>query len=116
MRMSVVPEQARRMIARNLNRVMQDLHVHAGIHCASLPGLGRKIVDVGNSENVTRGSTNDGSHRPTVECEGIPAIFIHCVQRKGYNVILRSYLRRVRQKNSLGVTQSCEKYLRSDKE
>src|SRR6266478_8492447 len=70
---------------------MQVRHIHAGIHRTSLPGLGRKIVDVGNSENVTRGSTNDGSHRPTVECEGIPAIFIHCVKRKGYNVILRSY-------------------------
>src|SRR5260370_21845794 len=102
--MSVIPEQTRRMIARNLNRVVQNLaghgqhskHVilrgvrrdgepmkmqtrqlHAGLHRTSLLGLGRKIVDVRDSENVTGGSTHHRSHLPAVESEGIPAIFIH---------------------------------------
>src|SRR5437868_8940795 len=101
MRMSVVPESARRMVPRNLNRVLQNLtghgqhaqdvilrrirrngepvkmqvrHVHAGIHRASFRRLGRKVVDVSDFENVPRGSTNYRSYVPTVKSEGIPAI------------------------------------------
>src|SRR2546422_416993 len=143
MGMSVIPEQARRMITRNLDRVAQNLArhgqhsdhlilrgvrrdgepmkmqvrlVHTGTHRTGLPGVGRKIVDVGDSENVARGSTDYGSHPPTVESEGIPAIFIHCMQRKGYHVILRSHLWRLRQRNRLGAAQSREKYLRTDEQ
>src|SRR5258707_160669 len=109
MRMSVVPEQARGMIARNLNRVVQNLarhgqhsehvilrgvrrdsepmkmqvsHVHAGIHRTSFRGLGRKIVDVVDSENVPWGSTDHRGHSRTIESEGISPILIHRVQRK----------------------------------
>src|SRR5437667_414929 len=141
MRMGVIPKQARWMIARNLDRVMQDLprrgqhakdvvlrrvrrdgeamkmqvrHVHAGIHRASFRRLGRKVVDVSDFENVPRGSTNYRSYVPTVKSEGIPAILVHCMQREYYNVILRSHLRWFRQRNSLGATQSCEKYLRTE--
>src|SRR4030081_1202129 len=101
MGMSVIPEQAGRMIARNLNRIAQNLaghgqhsdhvvlrgirrdgesmkmqirHVHAGIHRTSLRGLGRKIVDVRNSENVTGESTDHRSYLPPIESEGIPTI------------------------------------------
>jgi len=141
MGMSVVPEQAGWMIARNLNRVVQNLarhgqhsehvilrgvwrdsepmkmqvrHIHAGIHRTRLRGLGRKIVDVRDSENVAWGSTDHWSHGRTIESEGISPILIHRVQRKGYNVILRSNLRRLRQRNGLGAAQSCEKYLRTN--
>src|SRR6202140_4699482 len=143
MRMSVVPEQARRMIARNLNRVVKDLprlgehgkhvilrgirrngkpvkmqvrHVHAGIYCTTLRGLGGKLVDVRDFENDARGSTDHGSHIPAVESESIPAIFIHCMQREGYNAILRSNLRRLRQGNSLTPAQTRETYLRTDED
>src|SRR5437016_14026099 len=114
MGMSVVPEETWRMIARNLDRVMQVLarrgqhaqdvilrrirrngepvkmqvrHVHAGIHRASFRRLGRKVVDVSDFENVPRGSTNYRSYVPTVKSEGIPAILVHCMQREYYNVI-----------------------------
>src|SRR5580692_3739568 len=93
---------------------VQVRHVHAGIYRTSLRGLGGKIVDVSDAENITRGSTDHWSNRVTVESECIPAIFIHCMQRKRYHMILRLHLRRLRQRNSLGAAQSCEKYLRAD--
>src|SRR4029077_3423494 len=106
MGMSVIPEEARRMIAWNLNRVVQRLaghgqhsehivlrgvwrdgkpmkmqsrHVHAGIHRTSLRGLGGKVVDVPDSQNIAGGSPDHGGDARTVESEGIPAIFIHCI-------------------------------------
>jgi hypothetical protein len=129
MRMSVIPEQTRRMIARNLNRVMQNLaragehcenvilrgvrrdgkpvkmqvrRIHARIHRTRLVGLRRKIVDVGDFENVTGGSADHRSYRITVESEGIPAIFVHCVERDRHNVILCSHLRGLWQGDRLG--------------
>jgi hypothetical protein len=51
-----------------------------------------------------------------VESEGIPAIFIHGMEGKGYNVFLRSHLRRLRQRNSLDAVHSWEKYLRTHDE
>src|SRR3989441_508300 len=143
MRMGVIPKQARWMIARNLDRVMQDLarrgqhaqdvilrrvrrdgepvkmqvrHVHAGIHRTSLRRLGRKVVDVGDFENVARRSTDHRSYVPTVKSEGIQAILLHCMKRKGYNMILRAHLRWFRQRNSLGPAHGCEQYLRSQEE
>ena len=131
------------MIARNLNRVVQNVarrgqhtkdvvlrrvrrdgepvkmqvrHVHAGIHRASLRRLGRKVVDVGDFENVARRSTDHRSHTRAVEGEGIAAILVHCMQRKRYNVVLRSHLRWFRQRNSLRPAHGCEKYLRSHEE
>src|ERR1700693_2114031 len=110
MRMSVVPEQARRMIARNLNGVMQSLpgfckhsqhivlrsvgrnrepmkmqvrHVHAGIHRTGLRGLRGQVVDVCDLESVTRGSADNRSHCLALVSEGIPAVFIHCSEREG---------------------------------
>src|SRR4029077_11925347 len=141
MRMSVVPKQTGRLIAWNLNRIVQDLawhrqhsddvilrgvrrngepmkmqvrHVHAGIHRTGLRGLGRKVIDVGDPENVARGSTNHGSHLPAVEGEGIPAIFIYCMQREGHNAILGAHLRKLWQGNTLGPAQSRKKYLRTN--
>ncbi len=129
----MIPEQAGRMIARNLDSVMQNLtghgqhsehvilrgiwrdgepmkmqvrHIHAGIHGASLLGLGRKIVAVGDFEDVTWRSTDHRRRALTVERKRIPAVFIHCVQRERHNVILRSHLRRFRQGSTLGRTQS----------
>src|SRR5258707_3935545 len=143
MRMSVVPEQPRRMIPLNLNRVVQSLarprhhsdhvilwgvrrngepmkmqvrHVHARIDRTRLPGLGGKIVAVRDFENVTRGCADHGSYLLTVESECIPAVFVHCMQRKGYNMILRLHLRMLRQQDSVREAQSCEKYQRTDKE
>src|SRR5271167_1138490 len=140
-RMSVVPKETRRMIAWNLHRVMQDLaghghhsedvilwgvrrnsepmkmqvrHVHARIHRTSLAGLGRKIIDVGDLENIPRGSTDHGGDARTVESEGIPAIFVHRMQRQRYNVPVRPYLRRFRQHGSLGPSQSLNQYLCTD--
>jgi hypothetical protein len=111
------------MIARNLNRVVQDLarhgqhsehvilqgvrrdgepmkmqvrHVHARTHRTSLPGLRRKIVDVRDFENVTRGNTDHRSHAFTIESEGIPVIFVHRMQGERYDVILRLHPRRIR--------------------
>jgi len=75
---------------------MQVRHVHTGIHCASLAGLGREIVDVGDSENVTWESTNRGSHASTIESEAIHAIHVYCMQRERYDLTLRSHLRRLR--------------------
>src|SRR5713226_1437951 len=122
-RMSVVPKQTRRMIAWNLYQVVQHLarhgehsehvilwgvrrnreamkvqvrHVHARVHRTSLAGLGRKIVDVGDSENVTRGNPDHRGDVRTVESEGIPVIFVNCMQCERYNMILRSHLRRLR--------------------
>src|SRR6266404_8977370 len=117
--MSVVPEKARRMITGNLNRVMQRLarhrehsdnvilwsirrngesmevqvrHVHAGIHRTALAGLGGKIVDVGDFENVARSGTDDWRDRLAVKGEGIQAVFVHGMKRDGHGVILRSHL------------------------
>src|SRR5207245_1365605 len=128
MGMRVVPEETRRMIARNLNRVVQKLarrgqhtkdvvlrrvrrdgepvkmqvrHVHAWIHRTSLRRLDRKIVDVGDFENVTRGSTDHRGHICTVKSEGIPAILVHSMKRKGNNVILRAHMRWFRPRNSM---------------
>src|SRR5437870_6219254 len=141
--MSVIPEETWRMIARNLNRVVQNVarrgqhtkdvvlrrvrrdgepvkmqvrHVHAWIHRTSLRRLDRKVVDVGDFENVTRGSTDHRGHICTVKSEGIPAILVHSMKRKGNNVILRSHLRWFRQRNSLGPAHGCEQYLRSQEE
>jgi hypothetical protein len=93
---------------------MQVRHVHAGIHRASLRGLGRKIIAVRDFEDVTRGSADQGSYLPAVESERIPAIFIDCMQRKRYDVILRSNLWRLWQRNGLGPNQGCEEYLHTD--
>jgi hypothetical protein len=111
------------MIAWNLHRVMQDLaghghhsehvilrsvrrnsepmkmqvrHVHARIHRTSLAGLERKIINVGDFENVPRGSTDHGGDARTVESESIAPIFVHSMQRQGYDVPVRSHLRRLR--------------------
>src|SRR5271167_2393651 len=140
-RMSVVPKETGGMIAWNLHRVMQDLaghghhsehvilrgvrrnsepmkmqvrHVHTRIHRTSLAGRGRKLIDVGDFENVPRGSTNHGGDARTVESEGIPAIFVHCTQGERYFVLARSHLRRLRQRGCLGASQSRKKYLRTD--
>src|ERR1700720_2070657 len=140
MRMSVVPEQARGMSAWNLHPVVQDLarlgqhpdhiilrsirrdgesmkmqvrHVHARIHRTSFAGLGREIVDVGGSKNVAGGSPDHRGDVRTFEGEGIPAIFIHCMQCERYNMILRSHLRRLRHWNSLRAPQSWKQYLRT---
>src|SRR5579864_993489 len=110
MRMSVVPEQSRCMIAWNLNGVMQSLpglckhtqnivlrsvrrnrepmkmqvrHVHAGIHRTGLRGLRRQVVDVCDFESVTRGSADNRSHCLALVSEGIPAVFIHRIEREG---------------------------------
>src|SRR5258708_23671187 len=99
MRMNVVPEQARGKIARNLNRVvqnlashgqhaehvilrsvrrdsepikMQDSHDQPGVLRTSFRGLGRKIVDVVDSENVPWGSTDHRAHTPTIETKRLP--------------------------------------------
>ena len=58
----------------------------------------------------------DGSQEPRspLEGEGVPAIFIHCMLRKGNNVILRPHLRRLWQRNGSRAAQSCEKNLRTD--
>src|SRR6266849_9023650 len=93
-RMSVVPKQTRRMIAWNLYQVVQHLarhgehsehvilwgvrrdreamkmqvrHVHTRIHRTSLEGLGRKIIDIGDPDNVARGSPDHGRDVCTVE-------------------------------------------------
>src|SRR5205823_1184820 len=114
MRMGVVPEQARRMIARNFNRVMQSLprfrkhsqhvilgsvrrnlqpmkmqvrHVHAGIYRAGLRRLRRQVVDIRDSESVTGRSADDGSHRFSMESKGIPSVLIHSTKRERYNMI-----------------------------
>src|ERR1700680_4526285 len=142
-RMSVVPKQARGMIAWNLYQVVQHLarhgehsehvilwgvrrnskpmkmqvrHVHARVHRTSLAGLGRKVVDVGDSKNVARGSPDHRGDVRTIESEGIPAIFIHCMQRERYRMILCSHLRRIRQRSSLRAAQSWEKHLRTHEE
>src|ERR1700693_488423 len=110
MGMSVVPEQARRMIARNLNGVVQTFarlsnhsehivlrsvgrnrepmkmqvrHVHAGLHRTGLRGLRRQVIDVCDLESVTRGSADNRSHCLALVSEGIPAVFIHCSEREG---------------------------------
>src|SRR3989442_915683 len=41
--------------------------VHAGIHRTSLRRLGRKVVDVGDFENVARRSTDHRSHTRAVD-------------------------------------------------
>src|SRR6267378_6188878 len=137
MGMSVVPEESRRVIARNLDRIMQNLarhghhsehiilgrigrngqpvemqvrHIHARVHCAVLWRSPRKIVDIGDPENVTWGSADYGSHLLILESEGIPAIFIHCMQRKRYYVVPRLHLRRLRPSNSSDAAQRYEKY------
>src|ERR1700756_1896136 len=141
MGMSVIPEEARRVISGYVDRVMQNLarhghhsehvvlrrirrdrqpmkvqirHIHAGIHGASLWRPRWQIVDIGNSENVPRGGADYGSHRSIVESEGIPAILIYCVQRQGYYVILRLHLRRLRRFNSLGNAHGSENHLGSN--
>ena len=131
MRMSVVPEQAGRVVGWNLNRVVQSLagprhhsdhvilwgirrdaepmkmqvrHVHARIDRTRLRGIGGKIVDVGDFENVTWRCTNHGGDRVPFERKGIPAIFIHRMQRKRCDVIPGSHLRSLRQEYRLGAT------------
>src|ERR1700722_7475812 len=127
--MSVIPEQARRMIARNLNRVVQSLarprhhsdyvilgrvrgnsepvkmqvrHVHARVDRTGLRGLGGKIVAVRDFEDVPWGRTDHRCHILTVESESVPAVVIHCAQREGYNMVLRLHLRRLCQRHRLG--------------
>src|SRR5260370_32404415 len=114
MRMGVVPEQSRRMIAWNLNRVVQNLagfsqhgeniilrgirghgepmkvqvrHVHARIHRTGLSRTGRKIVDVRDSQSVTGRSADDRRQGLSLESEGIPAVFVDGIKPKGYNII-----------------------------
>src|SRR6266404_6100472 len=123
MRMGVVPEQPWRMIAWNLNRVVQNLagfsqhrehiilrgirghgepmkvqvrHVHARIHRTGLSRPERKIVDVRDSQSVTGRSADDWRHRLSVESEGIPAVFVDGIEPKGYNMILSPHLRWLR--------------------
>jgi hypothetical protein len=88
---------------------MQIRHIHTGNHRTSLRGLDGKIVDIGDFEDVTRGSANHRSYRVTVESEGIPAIFVLCLQCKGNNVILCSYLRGLREETRLGAAYGCNK-------
>jgi hypothetical protein len=88
---------------------MQIRHVHARIYRTSLRRLGRKIVDVGDFENVTRGGTDHRSYFLVLECESVAAMFIDRVQRKGYNATLSSHLRRLRQRESLRRPESCTK-------
>src|SRR5258708_11627489 len=93
---------------------MQVRHVHAGIPRTSLRRPRGKIVDICDFEYITWGSPDHRRHVATVESEGIPAILIYRMQRKGYNVILSSHLRRVLQRNSLGPANRCDKYLHTD--
>src|SRR5260370_32219841 len=106
-RMGVIPEQSGRMIARNLDGIVQHLaghgehsehvilrsvwrdgepmkmqvgHVHARIQRANLTGLGRKIIDVSDFENLTRRSTDHRSDYLTAKSESIQAILVHRMQ------------------------------------
>jgi hypothetical protein len=58
---------------------MQICYVNTGIHRAYLVGLRRKMIDIGNFENVT-GRNADNRHCDTVESEGIPAVFVYCMK------------------------------------
>src|ERR1700732_4670495 len=80
---------------------MQVRHVHAGIHRARLGRLGRKIIDIRDFENVTWRRADDRRDRLAVESKSIPAVFIHRMKRNGYHMLLRVYLRRLRQRNAL---------------
>src|SRR5580692_4410727 len=100
----VVPEQPRRVIARNLHRVVQTLarhrnhsehiilrsvrryakpmkmqirHVHAGIYRTGFRRRRGQLVNISDSESVTRKSTDDRSYSFSLVSEGVPAIFIH---------------------------------------
>src|SRR5437588_10478566 len=122
MGMGVIPEQAWRMISWNFNCIAQSLawhgdhsehvilrrerrdaesmkmqvrHIHAGTQSTSFAGIRGKIVDVGDLENVTRESTDQRSYRLTIESKGIAAVFMHYMERKGYNMILRFHPRRL---------------------
>jgi hypothetical protein len=86
---------------------MQVRHIHTLLQGTRFLGLGREIVAVSDSEDVTRRSTDYRSRSSAIESECIPAIFIHGPQRKGRNVILRSDLRRFQQGSSLSVAQTC---------
>src|SRR5260221_14382545 len=99
--MGVIPEQAGRMVARKLDSVMQNLtghgqhsehvilrgiwrdgepmkmqvrHIHAGIQGASLLRPGRKIVAVGDFEDVPWQSPDQRRRALTVERNRTPAV------------------------------------------
>jgi hypothetical protein len=81
---------------------VQVRHVHAGIRRTTFLRLGRKIIDISNIENVTRGSADNRSDRFAIESESVPSVLIHCIKREGYYVVLCLDLRRVWHRNSLG--------------
>src|SRR6266481_6912554 len=121
MRMSVIPEQARGMIARNLDRVAQNLarhghhiqdvvlgsmrrnsqavkvqirHVHTRSNRATFRWLSRKIVDVGDLQLISRRQPQGWSLWLAVKVEGVLSIACDAsMQSQGKRVVFCAKLR-----------------------